>query len=123
MPAHICYSNSLSIMSDMKYAIQVHPNANWHTSQQQARQLCDALLAEGAVIVAVFFYGQATQITALDVNHDWHGWDSDRSPLLVCSTLHEQQNNATEHHSMFTITGMSSWMQLSEQADQLVIIP
>lgn len=112
-----------SIMSDMKYAIQVHPISDWNTSQHHARKLCNALLSSGDEIVAVFFYGSSSHIAGVDSTHDWHDWDTTKSPLLVCSTLTQQMSINPSDSPIFTVTGMARWMKLSEQADQLVTIP
>ena len=110
-------------MSDMKIAIQVHPNDNWESSQFHARKLCDSYLTAGDEVVAVFFYGSCSHIAEHNNSHDWHDWDTSTAPLLVCSTLTQQMNINPDDHSVFTVTGMARWMQLLEQADQLVTVP
>ena len=111
----------------MKFAIQVQPNHRWQQSQRLARTLCDQLINDGHEITAIFFYAQATQITTAKAQHHWLDWDHKASPLLVCSTLNDQlelpKTTNEDSGALFTITGMARWMQLSEQADQLVIIP
>ncbi|WP_154224549.1 hypothetical protein [Marinicella rhabdoformis] len=107
----------------MKFAIQVHPNHNWQVSQHHARKLCDELLLSGHELVAVFFYGSCSNIAEINNRHDWIDWDASIAPLLVCSTLTQQMNINHDTNSVFDVTGMARWMQLLEQADQLVTIP